>query len=310
LLCACALAAAPRAGAEKPLPFPADWRATIEETFFEHGELSAAKLASYRGRLEQRQREVVGILIADYRDRGKSNRGIRKRLRRKKLTVVYRLLLGDTQHLGMLGRLWDETDPNSARQLASQILEIDYALLVEGERPFSLSLIDYLSWAWFWNWVVEPSSLPDQADREASNLWNPDTGLYYEPDDLRAMMEAGRDLSRLDPAPGSSFWRAGTPIAQRSVRRMFYAGGAALHKNERAEFPKMRAQLNKIRLSQTKPKFELSVRDGDTRRTFKLKVGGEIHSEPTVNALLATLGFNVDLTYYVRDFRLDLDDKN
>ena len=53
-------------------------------------------------------------------------------------------------------------------------------------------------------------------------------------------------------------------------------------------------------------KFEVEIRDGDDSRTFKLKVGGEIHSEPTVNALLATLGFNTDLTYYVRDFRLDL----
>ena len=37
--------------------------------------------------------------------------------------------------------------------------------LVEGERPFSLELIDYLSWAWFWRCVLEPRSLADQVDR-------------------------------------------------------------------------------------------------------------------------------------------------
>ncbi|MFP8878475.1 MAG: hypothetical protein VCE43_02940, partial [Myxococcota bacterium] len=48
---------------------------------------------------------------------------------------------------------------------------------------------------------------------------------------------------------------------------------------------------------------------GRSRQKFKLKIGGEIHSEPTVNALLATLGFNVDLSRYVHDFRLDLGKK-
>lgn len=307
--CICLLASAPRAGAEKPLPFPADWQATVEETFFEGGQISTAKLATYRLQLEQRRREATQVLVADYRDRGKSNKAIRKRLRRKKLLVVYGLVLGDTGQLGMLDQLRDEPDPSNARLLASQILEIDYALLVQGERPSSLNIISSLSWAALWQWVVEASSLADQADREASNLFDPETGMYYTPEDLRAMIEAGEDISALQPPPDSSFWRSGTPIAQRSVRKMFYGGGAALHANREADFPLQRARLDKIRLSQTKPKFQLEVQDGDSRRTFKLKVGGEIHSEPTVNALLATLGFNVDLTHYIRDFRLDLDDQ-
>jgi len=309
LHCVCLLASADRVSAEKPLPFPPEWQTTIEETFFENGHPSEAKLAAYRLQLERRQREATRVLIADYRDRGKSDKSIRKRLRRKKLLVVYRLVLGDADQRGMLDRLRDEPDPLNARRLASQILEIDYALLVQGERPSSLNIIDSLSWAALWNWVVEPSALADQADREATNLWNPETGLYYAPDDLRTMIEAGEDISALQPSPQSSFWRPGVPIAQRSVRGMFYGGGGALHANQQADFPVNRARLDKIRLSQTKPKFQLEVQDGDSRRTFKLKVGGEIHSEPTVNALLATLGFNVDLTHYIRDFRLDLDDQ-
>jgi hypothetical protein len=308
LACAGLLLLAAPAQAEKPLPFPADWEHTVEQTFFEAGDLSSEKLAGYRAGLEQRQRELLSVLIADYRDRGKKSKGIRRRLQRKKEAVVYRLLLGDSESLGMLGRLGDETDPVRARRLASQILEIDYALLIEGERPFSLDLIDYLSWAWFWQWTVDARSHADQAELEASNLWNPETGLYYEPDDLRALLEKGGDLSELDPPPDSSFWQQGTPIAQRDVRAMFYEGGAALHANKLAEFPERRARLDKIRLTQTKPKFELEVEKDGSTRAFKLKVGAEIHSEPTVNALLTTLGFNADLTHYVRDFRLDLDD--
>ncbi len=48
------------------------------------------------------------------------NRAIRKRVERRKLMVVYRLLLGDADTFGMLGRLWDEAEPAAARILASQ----------------------------------------------------------------------------------------------------------------------------------------------------------------------------------------------
>jgi len=303
-------AGAPRAlQAGTPLPFPPEWKAVLEETFFAQGELSIEKLDRYRQHLQQRQVELANVLIADYRDRGKKDRSIRRRLKNKKDLILYRTLLGDGEQLGMLGQLWDESDPVQARVIASQILELDYALLIEGERPFSLELVDYLSWAWLWHWVIEDKPHADQVDREATNLWDPERELYYEPYELAAMIERGEDISALNPAPGSSFWQPGVPIAERSVRTMFYEGGADLHAGRHADFPEHRARLDKIRLSQTKPKFEIEVRDGESARTFKLKVGGEIHSEPTVNALLATLGFNIDLTFYVRDFRLDLDDE-
>ena len=304
---ACVIFSVTAAQAEKPLPFPPEWTETVEATFFEaDGTLSATKLAAYRSQIEQRQREVRAILTAEYRERGKSRKSIKKRLRKKKLMRVYAVLLGDDEREGLIDLLGQEPDPVRARRLASQTLEIDYALRVEGERPFSLNLVDYLSWAWIFQWVVESSPGADAAEREASNLWNPETGQFYDTDDLEQLYAAGGDLSALGPPPDSSFWRPGVPIAERSVRAMFYDGGTPLHRGARAHFPHRRAELKKIRLTQTKPKFEIEVGDPGSRQTFKLKLGGEIHSEPTVNALLATLGFNVDLTHYVHDFRLDL----
>ncbi|MEE3329791.1 MAG: hypothetical protein VX246_02885 [Myxococcota bacterium] len=297
------------AASESPTPFSPEWAATIEDTFFdENGDLSIEKHQTYRKRLEQRHEELVEILSASYRESGKKKKKIAGRIKHKKEFIIYRLVLGSPDSLGLLDQLWDETDPDEARRLAADILEIDYALQVEGERPFSLNLIDYISWASVRHWVIEPKSNADEIEREASNLWNPVTGQFYSHQDLREMLLRGEDLGALDPPPTSGFWQPGGAIAERSVRDMFYGGNTPVHRGRDAWFPKGRAELAKIRKSQTKPKFELEVRANKTRVSFKLKVGGEIHSEPTVNALLATLGFNVDLTRYVRDFRLDLGD--
>lgn len=300
--------AALAARAESDLPFSPPWRAEIDARFFAGDELDAARLAAYREQIQQRRDEIAALLTASYREKGRKPRAIAKRLARKKVLELYDLLLGNEKRLGLLDQLWDETDATRARAIASDVLEIDYALRVEGEIPFSLRLVGYLTWASIRHWVIEPGSDPDRTALEATNLWNPQTGRFYDADDLRAIALAGGDLSRLDPPPDARFRAVGLPIAKRSVRAMFYGGNTPMHQGRPARFPERRAQLSKIRKSQTKPKFELEVFQGRKRVAYKLKVGGEIHSEPTVNALLATLGFNVDVTRYVRDFRLDLGD--
>ena len=309
LLCTLLAVAAAPAAAERDTPFPPAWAAEIEARFFgDDGALAMDRFTAYRALLQQRHDEIEALLVAAYREEGRKDKWIAKRIPRKKIIALHRLLLGSDGRLGLLDQLWDETDPVRARQLASDILEIDRALEVEGEVPTSISIVGYLSWASIRHWVIDDRTDPRDAEREASNLWNPATGRFYDADDLRALTLAGGDVSRLDPAPGGGFWDAGAPIAHRSVRDMFYGGRTPMHRDRPAYFPQGRARLDAIRKSQTKPKFELEVRDGRSRISFKLKVGGEIHSEPTVNALLSTLGFNTDLTRYVRDFRLDLGD--
>lgn len=307
-LCTFAALCAPGAHAESALPYTPAWKAEIEARFFRDGELDAARVAAYRAEIQQRRDEVAALLVAAYRDKGKKEKTIARRLPREKILQIYDVLLGSDERFGLLDQLWDETDATAARALASDILELDYALRVEGERPLSLRVVDYLTWAAIRHWVIEPRTDPDAISREASNLWNPATGRFYEPEELRALALAGDDLSRLDPPPDGRFRVVGLPIAQRSVRAMFYGGHTPIHRGRPARFPEQRAQLAKIRKSQTKPKFELEVFHGKRRVAYKLKVGGEIHSEPTVNALLSTLGFNADLTRYVRDFRVDLGD--
>jgi hypothetical protein len=119
------------------------------------------------------------------------------------------------------------------------------------------------------------------------------------------MVEAGADLSRLDPPPDSSFWQPGGPIALRSVETMSSQGGAGAHADRRAHFPERRATFRRVHLSRARPWLQIELRDDDPSNRFRLTVAPAQHAKPTVDALLATLGFNTGVSRYVRDLRID-----
>jgi hypothetical protein len=146
--------------------------------------------------------------------------------------VIYRLVLGRKDDPGLIHTLARANHSEHAARLASQILEIDYALRVEGERPFSPNLIDYLSWAWIWQWMIAPNPGADSPEREATNLWNPKTILFYEPVDLEAPYESRDDLvlhTRRKPLPAhppEPIWFA--PRSPLQTYRMLESFEAAL----------------------------------------------------------------------------------
>jgi len=291
-----------------PLPFTPSFAERVESTFFEGGEVSAVGIESYRSGLAQRRAEVHSVFAADLWALGRGRKGAERRALRRKVVQVYDLLLGSEEQSGWLDELARERDPVAARRLAGRILEVDYALLVEGDRPFSQKLPEHLSSIGWLEWSVPGSTRAKHADREASNLFDPTTGLFYEAEDLRRLIEQGRDISRLDPPPDSSFWQDRGAIAKIDVVESFHRGGHPIHRGLHYPFPETGGVLRNIKKSQTKPKFELEVSvDGKLRR-YKLKVGGEIHSEPVTGALLSTLGFNADVTQHVKNFRVDLGD--
>jgi hypothetical protein len=291
-----------------PLPFTPSFAERVESTFFEGGEVSAVGIERYRGRLAERRAEVLSVFAADFRARGRGRKGAEKRALRRKPVQVYDLLLGSENQSGWLDELARERDPAAARRLAGRILEVDYALLVEGDRSFTQKLPEHLASIGLLEWSVPGSSEAQFAEREASNLFDPTTGLFFEAQDLRSLIRQGRDISRLNPPPDSSFWQDRGAIAEIDVVESFYRGGHPNYRGLHYPFPATGGVLRKIRKSQTKPKFELEVSVDGKMRRYKLKVGGEIHSEPVTGALLSTLGFNADVTRHVKNFRLDLGD--
>jgi len=299
------------ARAGSPLPFTPAFEAEVEAKFFEGGEVSPMKLADYRAHLDLRRREVVSVMKASYVAQGRKRKSAKKRALRKKEVRVYDVLLGADARSGWLDDLAREADPVAARRLAGRILEVDYALLLEGARPPSIQTGEYIASISILNWDVPPSADADEAEREASNLWNADAGEYYSAEELAELIRDGVDVSRLGPAPDSTVWRDPGAIGAVDVREAYLGGHHPVHEGMELSFPK-EARLKKIRRTQIKPKFEVEVdADGNGKeRDYKLKVGGEIHAEPTVGALLATLGFSTDVVVHVKDFRIDIGDSD
>ena len=287
--------------AGSPLPFTPAFRARVEEAFFEDGALSARKLERFRAGLERRRDETVEVFAAEQRARGRKARGARRRALRAKEVRIYDALLGGPGGPGWLEELAGEADPDRARRRAGRILELEHALRQAGDRPASLRLPENMAAISVLPWHVPGRPRAGRAEREASNLWNPRTGDFFDPAELAALIRRGEDVSRLGPPPDSSFWRDPGPIASVDVRRAYLGGDHGLDPAPR------RGRLAGIRKTQTKPKFEVEVGAGDAEREYKLKVGGEVHSEPTAGALLAALGFHTDVVVHVEEFRIDLE---
>ncbi len=299
--------------AGSPLPFTPAFAAEIEEKFFVDGWVSSEKLVAYRATIEVRRREVVSVMTASYLARGRKRKSAKKRALRKKEVRIYDVLLGKRERVGWLDELAGEQNPVAARRLAGRILEVDYALLLEGARPPSIQTGEYIAAISILNWDVPGRANAKEAEREASNLWNADAGEYYVPSELAELIRAGVDVSRLGPASDSTIWRSPGVIGKVDVREAYLGGHHPVHDGLDLPFPR-EARLKKIRRTQIKPKFEVEVTPEGTgegkreKRDYKLKVGGEIHAEPTVGALLATLGFNTDVVVHVKDFRIDIGD--
>jgi len=300
--------------AGSPLPFTPAFSEQIEEKFFEDRSISLEKLMAYRAEIEVRRREVVSLMTASHRARGRKRKSARKRALRNNEVRAYDVLLGSDEGVGWIDELAGEQDPVAARRLAGRILEVDYALRLEGARPPSIQIGEYVASISVLDWDVPGSANADEADREASDLWNPKAGEYFSSAELADLIRSGVDVSRLGPSSDSTIWRDPGVIGKIDVRSAYLGGHHPVHDGLELPFPR-EARFKKIRRTQIKPKFEVEVTreeagggSGGGERDYKLKVGGEIHAEPTVGALLATLGFNTDVVVYVKDFRIDIGD--
>ena len=290
-----------------PLPFTPAFAERVESTFFENGALSEGKVASYRGGLALRRSQVMSVFVNDQRARGRKRAAALLRAERRKVVRLYDVLLGSAEGSGWIAALANEKDPVAARTLAGRILEMDYALKVEGHPPFSKFLPEHLPAVSVLYWSIPDSTRADDAAREATNLVDPASGLFYERSELRALIEQDADLSRLHPPPESSWWRDPGAISAIDVERTYHRVGPPAYRGLEWLSPE-RVIMKKVRKTQTKPKFEVEFEVEGKMRKYKLKVGGEINSEPVTGALLTALGFNGDLVKHVKNMRVDMGD--
>lgn len=282
------------------LPFDNVLRRLIQLTFYDNGRISSEKIAAYRGKIADRCRQVEENINRFYRmKKGASAKKARKKTLNKSEVEAYKLLLD------YIGKLQAASDTTQFGLLARKILEMDYALTISGQKLDSTMLFEKV-----------PQSLKKRKihlfatpEGEAFNLRDPATGKYYSQPQLAWMKRNRIDISKLNPLADGSFW-TDHDISRIDVKQHYETGGDALHKGMRITFPKNKVFYDKIRRTQTKPKIDVFIRDPSTgkKSRFKLKIGAEMHSDPTASSLYAALGFSVDISKYVRDFKLVLGD--
>ncbi|MCP4217919.1 MAG: hypothetical protein GY765_24970, partial [bacterium] len=187
------------------------------------------------------------------------------------------------------------------KRLALRVLELDYALLMNGKKLPSTLLLEKIPES-LRKWKIYIHRAPEG---EAVNLVKPGSQLFYSPRELDSIKRNGGDVSRFNPPADSTFW-TNHDISAVDVRSFYQDGGDALHRGVEVVFPKGKAHFKKIRRTQTKPKMDVTITHRGRKITFKLKIGAEMHSEISCAALYAAMGFSTDICKYVRDFKVIL----
>jgi hypothetical protein len=294
------MVSAPEQGTEK-LPFNSQLKQLISQTFYEGPGISPEKIAAYHQGIEKRYWQITDNLKNVYilRKHLSSEKALNKVFKRGTIEA-YQVLLDYIEELKTT------KEPTAFNLLALKVLEMDDALKISGKKLASTMLFEKVSAA------LKRRKIPIKTapKGEASNLADPVTGFYYSQTQLARMKQGGIDISKLDPPGDSTFW---TPhdIGKIDIKAYYQTGQPPLHKGLKIVFPLDKGGKGyyiKIRRTQTKPKIDIFITHKGKRLSFKLKVGSEMHSEVTAASLYAALGFSVDISKYVRDFKLVLGD--
>ncbi len=290
-----------RVYASNRLPFNRKVKAQIEETFYSEGFPHWKKINAYYTRMYKRYGEVRKNLVNYYSTKmGLGVKAARKKSKKKGDVESYRLLLKLIREL----RKISSEDTVTFDRLAWRVLEMDYALKVEGKKLPSYMLFEKVPAS------LKPRKIPIHAAPrgEATNLVNPSTGAFFTQKELIEYKRQGGDVSQLNPPLYSTYW-ARQDISGLDVREHYQNGRDPVHHGLEIRFPKGKAYFDKIRKTQTKPKIDINIPgSGGGELDFKLKIGAEVHSEITSSALYSLLGFSVDISLYVRDFKVVLGD--
>jgi hypothetical protein len=310
------------AGAGSPIPYGGEFREAIDEALFERDgassalgtRVSEAKLRAYREFIRKKLR-FLSSHVYNYEkiEKGRSDRKARAAVEDQDVIIALEHILD------LLDRLEGAEDTPQAYYLAAEILMIEYATRSYTEALASLQIPTHIK-NMLSDWSVANRTRPRGASEEASNLVDPATGEFYAPEELKALIRAGEDISRLNPPLESPFWRAKEDISKVDVISNYLRGGDPVHEGMVTEFPPFEGaefDYRKAHKTQSKPKLDVTYVDDECRqegkkkrkrcsRKIKLKFGMETHADPVVNALLAALGYNVDVSMHLRTIRINL----
>ncbi len=268
----------------------------IQSRFYLDGKPSLQMVDRFRRQAQQRYRELTDGLERYYRLlKGDGPKKVQKKLDRKAETVAYRLFLD------YVDKLADGIGGAEFLPLARTVVRLDFALRCQARSLASVELLRKLPV------ILKSKRIPIRkvSSTEAVNLVNRQSGALYSQAELSALKERGVDISRLNPGDDSSLW-VDHDVSAVDVRRHYESADDPLHRGIVVYFPLGKAYYKKVRKTQSRPKVDLYIDHAGRRLEYKLKLGAEVHAEPTCAALIMTLGFSADITRHVRDFKVVL----
>lgn len=262
------------------------------------GALDASELAQFKRTVIQRRLEVRMNLENNARKEDLSDEKIAKKIKKNKLLHAFDL------ELAMISELEKASDSATRVRLARNISELDTALKSDAQTITESQVIKHVK-VYLKQISISKTKAPLG---EAMNLVDPRTGRIFSRSELKEYVRRGGDVSKLDPPRENGVLDVATPLESNSPRARFSEGQNPVHGGLSIVYPKDNVvQFEEIRKKQTKPKLTVSfVDDRGEKREYKLKLGTEIHSEPTAAALASALGVYSDISRYVRDIKVML----
>lgn len=278
----------------------------IHDTFYENGQLSVKKIEDYKKSLLKRSDEVrKNIINYKHLHDGKGTKKSIKAANKNKFVKSIKMLIND-----WIDKIDFNLDPVAQIEYLSNIIDLNNAILIEITPYLSeVEMINMIG-AIIKNVKIDKTKVSRHG--EAHNLINPANGTYFSQEELKELKMNGVDISKFDPPQDNGVIELMDDISKASPHSRYRLGMNALHKGFMGGFPAENIGFFKeLRKTQTRPKiiFETKDSEGNVTGEFKIKMGMEIHSEPTTGALGTTLGLFHDLSKHVNDFKIYFGDK-
>ncbi|MES2527053.1 MAG: hypothetical protein V4598_08190 [Bdellovibrionota bacterium] len=248
-------------------PYSQEFVQELHTKFFDGNDPSLSKISVHEKRVEKKIAEISS-LIGDVEKAQKADSVVA-------LARCARLL-----------QKMKASDRDEVLRLGAEFLEVENAVRIEGDAVAWRTGIEQ-GRNFLKRWTLPFHSRPDE---EATDLYDSESGKFLTPETFN-----GRDLSVVDPDPRTPFWKK--------------PGTSQLYQGEDISFPDdgVALDFDEVKYSDTKPKMNVFFKDENgKKKKFKLKFAAEIHADPTLSTLQRKLGFEADVTKYVKNVRVNL----
>ncbi len=256
----------------------------LEETFFDQGRVSIAKVDAYELKSKMLREEIISNLIRYYEQvGGKTHEQAVEKAMDSDTAVGY-------SRMTELTHIMKKASPENARKIGVSVLELGFALRSDGKWMDYEEIGGYAK-GFSKNYLVKARNSQQE---EAHNLFNFVANRYYTQGELNKMKSAGGDVSTLQPIGDGRFF-TNTNIENYKITGT-YNKSSKLFEGVEIPFPDDGVELEYISLkrSQSRIKMDVEAKVNGKKIKYKFKIISESHSEPTAAALASAIGYNTD----------------